>query len=71
MEVAGDLPAQVGVPLLDAARHAFVQGVHVSAWIAAIGAIALAFVTLRTLRDVRPSPEVEVEDRGPESALSQ
>ena len=71
VEVAGDLPAQVGVPLLDAARDAFVQGVHVSAWIAAIGAIALAFVTLRTLRDVRPSPEVEVEDRGPESALSQ
>jgi DHA2 family multidrug resistance protein-like MFS transporter len=70
VEVAGDLPAQVGVPLLDAARDAFVQGVHVSAWIAAIGAIVLAFVTLRTLRDVRPSPEVEVEDREAESALS-
>jgi DHA2 family multidrug resistance protein-like MFS transporter len=71
VEVAGDLPAQVGVPLLDAARDAFVQGVHVSAWIAALGAVALAFVTLRTLRNVRPPPEVEAEAREAESVLSQ
>jgi DHA2 family multidrug resistance protein-like MFS transporter len=71
VEVAGDLPAQVGVPLLDAARDAFIQGVHVSAWIAALGAVALAFVTLRTLRNVRPPPEVEAEAREAESVLSQ
>jgi DHA2 family multidrug resistance protein-like MFS transporter len=70
VEVAGGLPAQVGVPLLDAARDAFIQGVHVSAWIAALGAVALAFVTLRTLRGVRPSPEVEAEDLEAESVLS-
>jgi MFS transporter, DHA2 family, multidrug resistance protein len=71
VEVAGDLPAQVGMPLLDAARDAFIQGVHVSAWIAALGAIALAFVTLRTLRGVSPSPEVDAVDLEAESVLSQ
>jgi MFS transporter, DHA2 family, multidrug resistance protein len=45
VSVAGQLPSELGTPLLQAANEAFVQGVHVSAAISAIGALALAVFT--------------------------
>jgi MFS transporter, DHA2 family, multidrug resistance protein len=42
VEVAGELPSQLGAPLLEAAQAAFVQGVHVTSAISALGAVALA-----------------------------
>ena len=70
VEVARDLPATVGGPLLEAARDAFTQGVHVSAWIAVASVIALAVFTLRALRDVRP-PSEQTEEAQAEAVLSQ
>jgi MFS transporter, DHA2 family, multidrug resistance protein len=43
--VAGHLPSELSTPLLLTANEAFVQGVHVSAAISAIGALALAVFT--------------------------
>jgi DHA2 family multidrug resistance protein-like MFS transporter len=50
VEMAGRLPDRIGVPLLDAAREAFVEGVHVSAAISVIGAIGLAVFVAVLLR---------------------
>ncbi|MGH2589727.1 MAG: MFS transporter [Actinomycetota bacterium] len=51
VEVAGELPGPVGAALVDAARDAFVQGLHLTAAISAVGTIALAvFVALRLRR---------------------
>jgi DHA2 family multidrug resistance protein-like MFS transporter len=66
VEVVSRLPDSVGASLLEAARDAFVQGVHVSAWIAALGALVLAVFTLRALRGVRAGSEGDA-DRPEES----
>jgi DHA2 family multidrug resistance protein-like MFS transporter len=50
VEVAGELPAELGAPLLEAANAAFVQGVHVTAAISALGALALAAFAAMTIR---------------------
>jgi DHA2 family multidrug resistance protein-like MFS transporter len=50
MEVAGTLPGSIGVSLLDAARAAFIVGIHVSAAISTVGAIALAVFIAVLLR---------------------
>jgi DHA2 family multidrug resistance protein-like MFS transporter len=42
VEIARQLPDRLGAPLLDAARDAFIQGIHVSALISVVGAIGLA-----------------------------
>jgi MFS transporter, DHA2 family, multidrug resistance protein len=74
VEVVRRLPDSVGTTLLDTARDAFVEGVHVSAWIAATGALVLALFTLRALRGVGSGPDDAVGDQPdaePEAVLSQ
>jgi DHA2 family multidrug resistance protein-like MFS transporter len=68
--VAGQLPGQVGVAVLDVARGAFVQGMQVAATISAIIAIAVAILAVTFLRNVRAGSGGEsagvsaVEDHG-------
>jgi MFS transporter, DHA2 family, multidrug resistance protein len=59
VEVAGNLPSGLGDSLFEAASDAFVQGVHVSAVISALGAVALAVFALVVLGR-RSGPE-EIE----------
>ncbi len=71
VEVAAQLPEHVGAPLLDVARDAFTQGLHVASGISAIGAIALAVLVATALRNVRlgaeegPALEVDGEATAP------
>jgi hypothetical protein len=59
--VARDLPGDAGVALIEVARGAFTDGLHLVALISLIGAIALAGFVLILLRSVpTPAPE-EVE----------
>ncbi|HWL91759.1 MAG TPA: MFS transporter [Actinomycetota bacterium] len=71
VEIAGQLPDRLGAPLLDAARDAFILGIHVSALISVIGAIGLAVFIGVLLRrkgvGVEPMPEEDpVETAEPE-----
>jgi DHA2 family multidrug resistance protein-like MFS transporter len=50
VEIAGQLPDRLGGVLLEAARGAFIHGIHVSALISVIGAIGLAVFTGVLLR---------------------
>jgi MFS transporter, DHA2 family, multidrug resistance protein len=54
---AGDLPAQVGAALLDAARQAFTQGLRATAAVSAALAVAVALLAPALLRGVRPPAE--------------
>jgi DHA2 family multidrug resistance protein-like MFS transporter len=54
VEVAGQLPGQLGPALIDVARDAFIQGMHLVAAISAAGAIGLAILVMTMLRHVRP-----------------
>ena len=70
VEVAGGLPSELSAPLLDAAHLAFVQGVHVSAWISVIGVLALAvFAKLFIGRRGKPDPVDVAPDTGEQAAL--
>jgi MFS transporter, DHA2 family, multidrug resistance protein len=60
LTVAGELPGDVGPTLVEVARGAFTQGLHVVALISVIGAIALAIFVLTLLRHI-PAPSVEME----------
>jgi MFS transporter, DHA2 family, multidrug resistance protein len=60
LTVARELPESVGATLVEAARGAFTQGLHVTALISLIGAIALAVFVLTLLRRV-PTPAAEME----------
>ena len=51
--VAADLPAAAGASLLEVARDAFVQGMHLTSGIAALIAIVIAVVAVVALRNVR------------------
>jgi DHA2 family multidrug resistance protein-like MFS transporter len=53
IEVAAQLPGQLGSALIDAARDAFTYGLHLTAVISAVGSIALAVFVVTTLRRVR------------------
>jgi MFS transporter, DHA2 family, multidrug resistance protein len=64
LTVARDLPGSVGAALVEVARGAFTQGLHVVALISLIGTIALAVFVLTLLRRV-PAPAVEVEPAFP------
>ncbi len=59
IEVAGQLPGQLGAELIDAARTAFTQGLHVAAAISAVGAIGLAVLVVTLLRRVRTGNQSE------------
>src|ERR671924_2082549 len=52
IEVAGRLPDQVGRAMVDAAREAFVRGLHVAAAVSLVGTIALAIFVGLMLRHV-------------------
>jgi len=69
VEIAGQLPARLGAPLIDAAREAFVQGVHVAASISVVGAIGLAVFVAVLLRGVRGSEAGAQPDLEPEEAV--
>ena len=56
---AGQLPAQLGTPLLDAARQAFTQGLRIAAAISAVGSLALTVFTTLTLRHARTGGQTE------------
>jgi MFS transporter, DHA2 family, multidrug resistance protein len=64
LTVARELPGSVGAALIDLARGAFIQGLHVTAVISLIGAVALAVLVLTLLRHV-PIPSVEEEPAFP------
>jgi DHA2 family multidrug resistance protein-like MFS transporter len=57
-EVAAQLPGQLGVAVLEAAREAFVAGMRLSSVLAAAIGIALAALALVTMRHQQPpNPE--------------
>jgi DHA2 family multidrug resistance protein-like MFS transporter len=58
VEVAGQLPAQLGAAVLDAAQVAFVHGMRLTSVISAVLAAVLAVVALVMLRD-RRAPAAE------------
>ena len=62
VEVARGLPERLGRPLLDAANAAFLDGIHVSAVISVIGAIALAMLVWLLLRRAGIGAEPVAED---------
>jgi DHA2 family multidrug resistance protein-like MFS transporter len=72
--VARQLPDAAGQALLDTARAAFVQGLHLTAAISAAIAIAAALVVVTLLRSVpagslsEAPAEVELGEAGPESS---
>ncbi|MEX0816401.1 MAG: MFS transporter [Gaiellales bacterium] len=59
VEVARQLPEQLGAALVDAAREAFVQGLHLGSAISAVGTIGLAIFVVVLLRRVRTGGEPE------------
>jgi MFS transporter, DHA2 family, multidrug resistance protein len=64
LTVARELPGDVGTALVEVAREAFTQGLHVTALLSLIGAIALAVFVLTLLRHV-PTPSAETEPAFP------
>jgi len=70
VEIAGQLPDRLGAPLIDAAREAFIQGLHLAAGISVVGAIGLAIFVAVLLRRVRGSSEPgEQPDLEPDGVL--
>jgi DHA2 family multidrug resistance protein-like MFS transporter len=70
--MAGQLPGQLGPPLVDAAREAFIRGLRVAAAISVVGSLALAVFTVVALRNGRPGggAESQTESRSrPEPAV--
>ncbi|MGH2674507.1 MAG: MFS transporter, partial [Actinomycetota bacterium] len=57
VEIAAQLPDQLGAPLLAAAREAFTHGLHLTAAISAAVAIAVAILAASLLRRVRGRSE--------------
>lgn len=62
--VAKQLPAPLGQALLDVARQAFVQGLHLAAAISAAVAIAAAILVVVVLRSVPAKTEGEAQPEG-------
>jgi MFS transporter, DHA2 family, multidrug resistance protein len=70
VEVAGQYPGQIGATLIDAAREAFTQGLHVAAGISAVGSIGLALLVVTLLRGARTGSESEAQPHlEPDEAL--
>ncbi len=61
VSVAVQLPGQLGAALLDVARDAFVRGLHLTAGISAVLAMATAIMTMTLLRHVRTRSEPETQ----------
>jgi MFS transporter, DHA2 family, multidrug resistance protein len=62
IEVAGQVPGELGTALIDAARDAFMAGLHVAATISAIGSIGIALLVVTLLRHVRTGSEEEIHE---------
>ena len=68
---AGQLPGPLGQALLEAARQAFIHGLHVAFATSAAAAIGTAILAVVVLRGVRPSaqpdgrPDLEPAQAGP------
>jgi DHA2 family multidrug resistance protein-like MFS transporter len=60
-ETAATLPDRVGTPLLDAARDAFTQGLHLAAIVGAAVAVLLAVVAAAALRRAGQPAENEMD----------
>ncbi len=58
---AGQLPDQLGQALLDAARQAFIQGLHLAFAVSAAAAVAVAVLAAVVLRRLRPSSESQAQ----------
>ncbi len=56
-QLAARLPNQLDAPLLNGARDAFTQGLHVAAIVSAALAVALAVIAATVLRRAQPAPE--------------
>jgi DHA2 family multidrug resistance protein-like MFS transporter len=69
IEVAGQLPGELGPAVIDIARDAFTQGVHVAAAIAAIGSIGLAVLVMTLLRGIRTGAQ-EAADLEPDETVA-
>jgi DHA2 family multidrug resistance protein-like MFS transporter len=65
---AGQLPAELGAALLEAARAGFMQGMQVGAMSSAIAAVALAALTMVLLRDT-PTGAGSHDASGPTDAV--
>jgi DHA2 family multidrug resistance protein-like MFS transporter len=66
--VAAGMPGPIGSAVIEAARHAFIQGLQITATISTIGAVVLAIFAALALRRVGgPSAEA---DPGPGSAVA-
>jgi DHA2 family multidrug resistance protein-like MFS transporter len=55
--VAGQLPERVGAALLEVAREAFTQGLHLAAAVSAAASLAFAILVVVLLRGVGPSSQ--------------
>jgi MFS transporter, DHA2 family, multidrug resistance protein len=69
IEVAGQLPGQLGPAVIDVARDAFTQGMHVASAISAVGSIGLAVLVMTLLRRVRTGSE-EAPDLEPDETVA-
>jgi DHA2 family multidrug resistance protein-like MFS transporter len=67
--VAGQLPAELGAPLLVAARDAFIQGMHLTSALAAIAAAGLAILAAISLRHL-PSASGADHDESTEAPVA-
>jgi MFS transporter, DHA2 family, multidrug resistance protein len=72
VQVAAQLPDRLGVPLLEVARGAFIDGIHVSALISVVGALGLAAMSAIWLRrrGVGAEPMAEDADEDTEGAAA-
>jgi DHA2 family multidrug resistance protein-like MFS transporter len=72
VQVAAQLPDRLGVPLLEVARGAFIDGIHVSSLISVIGALGLAAMSAIWLRrrGVGAEPMAEDADEDTEGAAA-
>jgi DHA2 family multidrug resistance protein-like MFS transporter len=59
LALAGQLPTEIGITLLNAAREAFTQGLQLTAIIGAVVMTGLAILAVVQLRDVQASSETE------------
>jgi DHA2 family multidrug resistance protein-like MFS transporter len=61
IEVAAQLPEEIGSALITVAQDAFTQGLHLAAAISAVASVGLAVLVVTALRRVRARPESEQE----------
>ncbi|MEV4630622.1 MFS transporter [Micromonospora sp. NPDC049523] len=68
--VAGDLPGQLGTPLLDAARRAFTDGLNVVGAVSGVLTVVIAVIAVVLLRDTDTAGAADGSDGGPEAEVT-